>query len=150
MLEVKRDEDHPTRRFCVGRVPFLEDVQSALDTVSANYCLFLAADATSISDEKLRKTAKLLLEQGIAYLCVWGPDCERVHDLFDLERMPNEPRGRVVMTTWHSKESLSEALWFFENCVEPDDGFEADCTDWIALSVKNDSWGQQIRTALID
>ena len=62
-----------------------------------------------------------MLEQGIAYLCVWGTDCERVHDLFDLERMPDEPKGRVVMTTWHSKESLSEALWFFANCVEPDD-----------------------------
>jgi hypothetical protein len=54
------------------------------------------------------------------------------------------------MTTWHSKESLSEALWFFASCVEPDDAFEAVCTDWIALNVSNDSWGQQIRTALIE
>ena len=60
-----------------------------------------------------------------------------------------EPKGRVVMTTWHSKESLSEALWFFANCVEPDDGFEADCMDWIALCFSNDSWGKQIRSALI-
>jgi hypothetical protein len=150
MLEVMRDKKHPTRRFCVGRVPYLDDIQLALDTVSPNYCLFLAVEATSISDEELRKTAKLLLEQGIAYFCVWGPDCERVHDQFDLERMPNESKGRVVMTTWHSKESLSEALWFFANCVAPDDGFEADCTEWVALSVGNDSWAQQIRTTLTE
>ncbi len=150
MLEMQRDEQHPKRRFCVGMVPTLEGVQSALDSVSANYCLFLAVNATSINDDTVRKTAKSLLESGLAYFCVWSPDCERVHDQFDLERLPDEPKGRVVMTTWHARESLSEALWFFANCVEPDEGFEADCADWVALSVTNDSWAQQIRTDLIE
>jgi hypothetical protein len=150
MLEKQRDEQRPERRFCVGMVPVLEDVQSALDSVSANYCLFLAVNATPIKDETLRKTAKSLLERGIVYFCVWGPDCERVHDQFDLERLPDEPKGRVVMTTWHAKESLSEALWFFANCVVPDEGFGLDCGDWVALSVTNDSWAQQIRTGLIE
>jgi hypothetical protein len=149
MLEMQRDTEPSKRRFGVGGLPSLKDVQSALDAVSTHFCLFLAIDATSVNDGEIRETARLLLEQGIAYLCVWGPDCERVHDLFDLERMPDEPKGRVVMTTWHSKESLSEALWFFANCAEPDDGFEADCTDWIALCFSNDSWGKQIRRALI-
>jgi hypothetical protein len=62
-----------------------------------------------------------------------------VHDQFDLERLPDEPKGRIVMTTWHAKESLSEALWFFTSCVEPDETFAADCADWVALSVTNDS-----------
>jgi len=131
-------------------VPVLEDVRSALDPVSANYSLFLALDATSINDEAIRKTAKSLLERGIAYFCVWGPDCERVHDQFDLERIPDEPRGRVVMTTWHSKESLSEALWFFANCVEPDEGFDSEGTDWVAVSVMNETWALQIRSDLIE
>jgi hypothetical protein len=110
MLEMQRDEQHPNRRFCVGMVPTLEGVQSALDSVSASYCLFLAVNATSINDDTLRKTAKSLLESGLAYFCVWGPDCERVHDQVDLERLPDEPKGRVVMTTWYARESLSEAL----------------------------------------
>lgn len=50
---------------------YSEDVQSALDSVSANYCLFLAVDAASINDEALRKTGKPLLERGVAYFCVW-------------------------------------------------------------------------------
>lgn len=62
-----------------------------------------------------------------------------MHDQLDLERMPEEPKERTVMTTWHSKDSLSEALWFFANCVEPDDGFTADCTDWVAVSVVNET-----------
>jgi hypothetical protein len=59
-------------------------------------CLFLAVDATAVSDTDIRNMAKGLLQHGIAYLCVWGPDCERVHDQFDLERMPDEPKGPPV------------------------------------------------------
>lgn len=149
MLERMKDKQQPTRNFCVGSVKLLQDIPSALEAVSAKYCLFLAFDASSINDEEIRRIAKLLLERGIAYFCVWGPDCERVHDLFDLERLPEEPRDRVVMTTWHSKESLSKALWFFEYCAEPAEGFAPDCRDRVALSIANESWAQQIRTALI-
>ena len=138
-----------TRRFCVGRVPRLQDVALILECLSPHYCLFLALDASLIYDEEVRRTAKLLLDRGIAYFCVWGPDCERVHDLFDLERLPQEPRDRVVMTTWHSKESLSKALWFFEHCAEPTEGFAADCGDWVALSIESMSWAEQIRAAFI-
>ncbi len=150
MLEIRRDKYNPARRYCVGIVPSLEDVPLAIEPVSSNYSLFLAIDATPINDGTLRKTAKFLLERGAAYFCVWGPDCERAHDQFDMERMPEEPKGRIVMTTWHSKESLSEALWFFANCVEPDEGFEADCTDWVAVSVMNEAWAQEIRVNLIE
>ena len=66
------------------------------------------------------------------------------------QRMPNEPKGRVVMTTWHSKESLSEALWFFANCVEPDYGFEPDCKDWVAVAVNNEAWAREIGVQLTE
>jgi hypothetical protein len=108
-------------------------------------CLFLAVDSTAVSDAVVRNMAKGLLQHGIAYLCVWGPDCERVHDQFDLERLPDEPRGRVVMTTWHSKETLSDALWFFATCAEPDAGFKTECTDWVAVSVLNEAWARTMR-----
>jgi hypothetical protein len=150
MLERMKDKEQPTRNYCVGSVELLQDIPSALGGVSAKYCLFLALDATSINDEEIRRTAKMLLERGITYFCVWGPGCERVHDLFDLERLPEEPRDCVVMTTWHSKDSLSKALWFFEYCVEPAEGFAADCRDWVALSIANESWAQHIRTALME
>jgi hypothetical protein len=149
MFEMQRDRHNPAKRYCVGIVPRLEDIPLALEPISTNYCLFLAMDATSIANEALRKTAKSLLDRGLAYFCVWGPDCERMHDQLDLERMPEEPKERTVMTTWHSKDSLSKALWFFANCVEPVEGFAADCTDWVAVSVVNETWLQQIRTDLI-
>lgn len=138
------------QRFCVGAVPSVKRVRSILDSVSASYTLFLAVDASSIDDESLREMGRSLLERGISYLCVWGPDCERVHDQFDMERMPSEPKGRVVMTTWHSKESLSKALWFFANCVEPDYGFEPDCKDWVAVSVNDEAWAREIGVQLTE
>ena len=148
MLEKVKADNEPIRSFYVGEVSSLRNAPLALELSSASYCLFLAVDATSISDEEIRTSAKLLLERGMAYLCVWGPDCERVHDLFDQERLPKEPRDRVVMTTWHSEDSLSKALWFFEHCAEPAEGFAADCRDWVAFSVANRPWQQQIRSAL--
>ena len=87
------------RRYVIADVPSLEDVHHSVRSISGNFCLFLANDATAIPDEDVRKAAALLLQEGIAYLCVWGPDCERVHDLFDLECIPDEPEGRCVMAT---------------------------------------------------
>jgi hypothetical protein len=138
LLEIHPHRLDTARRFCVGGVPSLDEVLSTLEPISANYVLFLACDATSLSDESLQNSAKRILDRGMVYLCAWGPDCERLHDQFDVERVQNEPSGRVVMTTWHSKESLSEALWFFANCAEPAEGFKALCTDWVAISVAND------------
>lgn len=149
MLEIQEDRHNPGRQYCVGTVASIEDIPSILSLASRNYCLFVAIDATLVSNEALRKAAQSLLERGLAYFCVWGPDCERVHDQLDLERIPEEPKTRTVMTTWHSKDSLSDALWFFANCAEPAEGFEAYCKAWVAISVKNEVWAQQIRTDLI-
>jgi hypothetical protein len=148
ILEIYAERRNPQRRFCIGNIPNLDDIALTLEPVSTNYCLFLAMDATTFSDEAIRGAAKSLMQRGLAYFCVWGPECERVHDLLDQERMREEPEGRCVITTWHAKESLPNALWFFANCVEPDDGFIANCTDWVALSVANKAWLHQMRTNL--
>lgn len=67
-----------------------------------------------------------------------------------MERLPNEQKGKTVMTTWHSKESLANALWFFATCAVPDEGFKADCKDWIGLSIGNPEWAREIRSCLIE
>lgn len=149
IVEIYAERRYPERRFRIANVLNLDDIVSMLETVSTNYCLFLAIDATTIPDEIIRSAAKSLIERGLAYFCVWGPDCERVHDLLDQERIREEPEGQCVITTWHAKESLPDALWFFANAVEPDEGFIANCTDWVALSVANEAWLHQVRTDLV-
>jgi len=149
LLHVYSDNRTAARRYLIGTVSSLYDVPSALEPASPHYLLFLALDAASVDDKSLRSLARALIDRGIAYLCVWGNDCSRVHDQFDLERDPNEPDGRVVMTTWHVGEPISEALWFFANCAFPADDFAPDCTDWVAISVANQDWEQEITGELV-
>lgn len=150
MLDVCNDKRTAARRYCIGTVSSLDDIPTVLDSVSPHFLLFLALDATSIRDESLRRIARALIDRGMVYLCAWGGDCSRVHDMFDRERDPNEQEGRTVMTTWHDDEPIDEALWYFANNAHPDDEFEADCSDWVAISVRNEDWEREIRAELVD
>jgi hypothetical protein len=57
--------------------------------------------------------------------------------------------GPVVVTTWHSAESLADAIRFALCCTRPDDAFEA-CDSFIGISIANRTWFEEIRTALSD
>lgn len=145
-LEIARN---PTRRYRVGTVPSIEAVVPAiLQTCSAHFILLLAIDASTLEDERISVIAKTLLSQGLAGFSVWGSDCSRVHDLFDLERDPDETDGQVVVTTWHENESISEAVCYFDLCAYPSLDFERDCSDWIAIAVGDESWEKEISAAL--
>ena len=148
LKDVPDDEYSIVRRYCIGSVASIEQLPSIIQNVPRHFLLFLAVDATDIQNVELGKVAKALLQAGTVYLCAWGPDCERVHDQFDEERDPDEVDNCVVMTTWHSKDSLSDALWFFVNCAFPADGFQADSFGWVAVSVGNNEWESEIRANL--
>lgn len=150
MLTIHIDRRASKRRYCIGIVDSFVDLSSIVGEVSPHFMLFLAVDATSITDEILRLVARKLLDRGLSYLCVWGNDCGRVHNQFDLERHPIEAEGCSVMTTWHSDEPLSEALWFFANVAYPDEDFEPDCCDWVSVSVLNSDWELEMKRVLID
>lgn len=64
--------------------------------------------------------ARALIDAQAFFVCAWGLKCERMHDTVDdasLEREHLEQRLAdevpVVMTTWHSQDSLEAAFWFF-------------------------------------
>ena len=111
--------------------------------------LLLALDASGIGDERVSAIAKALISRGLAGISVWGPDCSRVHDLFDLERDPDETDERVMVTTWHADEPLSEAVCYFDLCAYPSLDFEHNCRDWIAIAVHDQRWEAEMRTALM-
>lgn len=83
---------------------------------SPHYGLFIASDSAQVPDDAIYQAALIAARSGLAYLSTWGPECGRVHDIFDqaiIEQLGGEyPDGRVVLTTWHSDEPLNEALWF--------------------------------------
>lgn len=67
-----------------------------------------------------------LISSGCLYFIAWGIACEDWHDAvdwtvleaFDFGEIPDD---KFVMTTWHDKKPLSEALWFAGNCASHPD-----------------------------
>jgi hypothetical protein len=64
-----------------------------------------------------------LMGRGAVYLAFWGVRCEEAHDIADRVREQFTPADSddVVITTWHSDESLVDYLWFvaFVACPTP-------------------------------
>ncbi|WP_448658916.1 DUF7684 family protein [Sphingomonas sp. CJ99] len=95
------------------------------DLAPAPYRIVLIADH-SVSAAWLNVTAEWIVGIGSLYVIAWGIDCEKWHDSVDwavLEAFSfgEIPDDRFVMTTWHSGEPMSEALWFAENCAHHPD-----------------------------
>ena len=131
----------------------LHDIALAIPPVEGHFVLLLACDGSTLSDEELREFSTALLDKGIAYLVCWGPDCGRVHDLFDLaevERDIESGDGPTVMTSWHDDESLDEAFYFFLFTAWPDEAFGSTCNTAIAASVGNASWSNRVRERFSD
>jgi hypothetical protein len=118
---------------------------------SAHTVLLIAADAHGVSVDVIACVAKRLLSSGLIYVCVWGPDCERVHDIFDEVHVGDgctEP-SFTLMSTWHAKESLDEAIWFFIRCAFPLDT-EIEATSYVAVTVGHTDWAEAVNGALSD
>ncbi len=112
---------------------------------SQPFTCICAMDATAYTATVLREFCGHLLRSGCAYLCTWGPDCERVHDIMDQEVVgenPLETYVRCMMTTWHEKESLIGALEYFFDCTLPDSDFAPNGCEWaVIISVGSPGWG---------
>jgi hypothetical protein len=149
--------EHPADGFLPERVFYLcpadsiEELGQKIGDSSINFALFLAMNANGVDDGTVVQGAKKLLSKGLASLCTWGPDCERVHDLFDFAARDIEsklPGDDVVVTTWHSDETMEEALWYFARASFVTDNFVKTCKDWIISPISNPEWEQQIRAKI--
>ena len=123
------------------------EIPETLD--SCFFSLALLVDGRLYSNEELSAFADECLRKGLCYLVAWGPDCERVHDLFDEVRDQPEgggylpqsaTRDDVVVTTWHAHKPLADALFFFAYCTFPTDVFQPAWKHRIILSVGNEEW----------
>jgi hypothetical protein len=104
--------------------------------------LFTGGDATSASDAQIASYAQASIAAGCAYVCCWGPDCERVHDAFDLAAA-----DQAVYSTWHSDERMAEAMYFaaFLTHLDPDD---VDGANVAVLFAVQPSWYAEARALL--
>jgi hypothetical protein len=115
--------------------------------ITGHFIACLALDGSEATDEEIKSIALALIQAGCAYICCWGPDCERVHDLIDLEDLALHPAGPWKMTTWQNDVPLSEALWFSINSAWPDSAFEETTHAVVGISFKNAAWADQVSAA---
>jgi len=87
--------------------------------------LLLCLDAGRTPFEHLKPLALSLLESGGVFFCCHGYSAKMVHDAIDWVRVEREIRSgefglrkaecerKVIMTTWHDNEPLSEVVEFW-------------------------------------
>lgn len=111
------------------------------------FVMFIAADARSVPVDVVERVAARLLDAGLVVVCVWGEECERVHDIFDGEYVGDGcvERSAPLMTTWHDSESLEDAVEFFVGCAE---SLAGDAVSHLAVVVGDESWASVIGDAL--
>ena len=86
------------------------------------FAALCALDAENEDDETLEAFVSRLLSATCYYVCAWGSECERVHDMVDLVWIRENPESAklpvgawddaYVTTTQHDDEALNDALWF--------------------------------------
>src|SRR5262245_29244509 len=84
-----------------------------LSVTSAGFVCLIAWDARAAAPDEIAEVARRVLDAGAVYVCAWGPDCERVHDIIDEEHVGPSPGPTVnsgVRTTGHDDESRAGAL----------------------------------------
>ena len=112
-----------------------------------HYICFIVGDASKTADQQIYSFIEQLLQKGMVYMCAWGPDCERVHDIADSVIIEKELECDVqntIMTTWHSNESLDEALWSALFTTWPAKAFETTCNSATIIIINNDAWLKHI------
>jgi len=112
----------------------------------------LAMDFTEVSSEEITAIAGRLIDKGLASVCAWGPSCEKAHDAFDSANISwEEETGKefLVMSTWHSNETLEEALdyaLFYASIAE--DIWEK--TSTVCVTMANSEWQKIMEKCLSD
>ncbi len=119
----------------------------AFSEITGHFIACLAMDGTEATDEEIKTIASDLIQAGCVYICCWGLDSERVHDLIDQEDLVLHPSGPWNMTTWQTDVPLAEALWFSINSAWPDSQFEESTHAVVGISFKNPEWSDQVTEA---
>jgi hypothetical protein len=122
----------------------------AFEKIPGHFIACLAMDGAEASDEEIKAIASDLIQAGCVYICCWGPDCERVHNLIDQEDLLLHPTRPWNMTTWHNDVPLSEALWFSINSAWPDPAFDESTHAVVGIAFNNPEWSDHVSEAFSD
>jgi hypothetical protein len=130
----------------------VDDLPKAFVFGTRYFVAFIAWDSRGVSTGSITKLARVLLDSGCVYFCCWGPGCERVHDIVDDEYLVDglsvNDDESTIMTTWHTRESLEEALWFCLNAAFPDDRFFEQGKTVVGITIGDSGFAARVSAGL--
>jgi hypothetical protein len=129
------------------------DWPASLGLKSKHFVLLIAGDARKAPEKLLRRMADRALEQGMVSFVAWGPDSERVHDVFDEaveESRPDSTADDAVQFEWIDDEPLRDALWFAVHTASPAPAYEDTCLATLCVTIAAPKWGEKVRALLAD
>lgn len=134
--------------------PNLSEVSKDKELFSKHFILFVACDFSKYTIDELSSFAEKMLDEGAVSISTWGKNCEKMHDIFDetlIYRKEVEKLGFPhIVTTWHEKDSLDEALWFALNTAFAVEEYEETCKSTLIAAVGNEDWNKLLRFRLSD
>jgi hypothetical protein len=146
--------DHATdRSLHILHLNGVESLAPFCSRLPASFACLIAWDDSVQQDvAAISQLADSLLRSGAGYVCTWGLHCERVHDIFDealvgISLETDELSG--VITTWHTKDSLDEVLFFLLNCAHVDESYEPAIIANVAIVIGNAQWTSRIRQVFL-
>jgi hypothetical protein len=152
-------EEWSERDLFVLAVDTPEEIPARVTLSSARFVCLLAWDARGVDVERVGRVARALLDSGAVVVCTWGPDCERVHDIFDWEELGPDPAAQprrggspeaIVLTSWHDGASLADTVYFVLSSSSPCPEYREGCGATLGVSIGSAAWAAEIRAAFAD
>ncbi|HEX2882321.1 MAG TPA: hypothetical protein VHO25_22530 [Polyangiaceae bacterium] len=128
------------------------DLQAWPQLPSEHFISMIVWDAPS-SREDVLAVARTILDAGAIHICAFGEGCERVHDTFDEVIATSDPESdddHAILTTWHSSETLDEALWHALFTAFPAPAFAATTRTTVVIAVDAARYAGALRDTLAD
>lgn len=121
--------------------------------------LLLTSEVPQHKDDRAYDVALRFTLAGCCSMCAWGASCSEWHDTFDYSVVIPQVDGKPVLpfdpdapgwcrlTTWHERQTLDEARWYFTANADPDDGFRPDCHVCLVLVIGAETFAATVEAS---
>jgi hypothetical protein len=154
MAEVQRTypEQFNERDLFVLELEKPEDFPEQLALSSPRFACLLVWDARESDEVRVGQLARKLLSAGAVYICIWGPDCQRIHEIIGRTQIAAAPApvGRVAVTSGDAQVPLAEAVWDVLYGSVPDEAFAASCGSTVGITIGLPARAAEVRAAFTD
>lgn len=111
------------------------DVLLALPSRAKPFRCVLLIDR-QVAEDVRKEMCRNVIAAGCLYAMTWGRDCELWHDEIDAAAANHfsnttVPDSRLVMTTWHSEETLEESLHFAKYTAR--NSYAGECLEYLVV-----------------